>query len=307
MYHAKTPTIIDGHNHSSPNPATTPTTRPHATSRPPPTPLRVGTAHPCLGSAWTTRVRSMAAFMATQTEHSPNQTRRATRRHPAQPVTMRAKSGGSTPTRGSDHAYGAPIPPQASAGASGGGGGALVPGTVFSFSAHRRQSQAPFFDLAWLLNLPLPQHHFAYHGRFEANFKTSIGESGTVPRRFEHPSLANGKMDPTPGSNGADESALCGTACPERRVPNAAPADRRPWCESQQGRRASARRVSRGHGPPWTVPNHGCRRTVRSSARGGSRSAPRRASVTANLPWQILGAKGCHYRKKTFLLDNDMW
>ena len=59
----------------------------------------------------------------------------------AQPVTMRAKSGGSTPTRGSDHAYGAPRPPQASAGASGGGGGALVPGTVFSFSAHRRQSQ----------------------------------------------------------------------------------------------------------------------------------------------------------------------
>jgi hypothetical protein len=31
---------------------------------------------------------------------------------------------------------------------------------------------------------------------------------------------------------------------------------------------------------------------VRSSARGGSRSAPRRVSVTANLPWQILGAKG---------------
>jgi len=79
--------------------------------------------------AWTTPVRSMAAFMATQTEHSPNQARTAPRRHPAQPVTMRAKSGGSTPTRGSDlSAYDAPRPPQASAGASAGGGGALVPG-----------------------------------------------------------------------------------------------------------------------------------------------------------------------------------
>ena len=77
------------------------------------------------------RVRSMAAFMATQTEHSPNQARTAPRRHPAQPVTMRAKSGGSTPNRGSDLAYDAPRPPQASAGASGGGGGALVPDTVF--------------------------------------------------------------------------------------------------------------------------------------------------------------------------------
>ena len=136
MYHAKTPTIIDGHNPSSSNAATTPTTRPHATTRPPPTPPRVGTAHPCLGPAWTTRVRSMAAFMATQTEHSPNQARRAPRRHPAQPVTMRAKSGGSTPTRGSDLAYGAPRPPQASAGASGGGRGALVPGLCLLFEAY---------------------------------------------------------------------------------------------------------------------------------------------------------------------------
>ena len=107
-------------------PATTPTTRPHATTRPPPTPPRVGTAHICLGPAWTTRVRSMAAFTATQTERSTRQERTAPRRHPAQPVAMRAKSGGSTPTRGSDLAYGAPRPPQASAGASGGGGGALV-------------------------------------------------------------------------------------------------------------------------------------------------------------------------------------
>jgi hypothetical protein len=128
------------HIPSSCNPATTPTTRPHAATRPPPTPPRVVTAHPCLGPAWTMRVRSMAAFMATQTEHSPKQARRAPRRHPAQPVTMRAESGGSTPTRGSDLAYGTPRPPHASAGASGVGRGALVPGNVFSFSAHRRQS-----------------------------------------------------------------------------------------------------------------------------------------------------------------------
>ena len=151
---------------------------------------------------------------------------------------------------------------------------------------------APVFDLVWLVNLTRSQRHGVDLVRFEASSCISIDDSGTVPRRFGHPSLANGRMETTPGSNGADERALCGTACPERRVPNAAPADRRPWCESQEGRRASARRVSHGHGPPWTVPNHGCRRTVRSSARGGSRSAPRRASVTANLPWQIFGAKG---------------
>ena len=162
---------------------------------------------------------------------------------------------------------------------------------------------APVFDLVWLVNLTRSQRHGVDLVRFEASSCISIDDSGTVPRRFGHPSLANGRMETTPGSNGADERALCGTACPERRVPNAAPADRRPWCESQEGRRASARRVSHGHGPPWTVPNHGCRRTVRSSARGGSRSAPRRASVTANLPGKFLGQPLCHYRKKTFLVD----
>ena len=89
-------------------PATTPTTRPHATTRPPPTPPKFAIAHPCLGPVWTTRGRPMTAFMANHTEHSTYQARTTPRRHPAQPVTMRAKSGGSTPTRSSDLAYGAP-------------------------------------------------------------------------------------------------------------------------------------------------------------------------------------------------------
>jgi len=46
---------------------------------------------------------------------------------------------------------------------------------------------------------------------FQANFKTSIDESGTVPQRFEHPSLPNGRMEPTQGSNGDDERALRGS------------------------------------------------------------------------------------------------
>ena len=101
------------------------------------------------------RVRSMAAFMATQTEHSPNQPRRAPRRHPAQPVTMRAESGGSTPTRGSDLAYGTPRPPQASAGASGGGRGALVPGLCIF---HRTlQDRATGQGERWEFNSPFQE------------------------------------------------------------------------------------------------------------------------------------------------------
>ena len=87
----------------------------------------------------------MAAFMATYTEHSTYKACTAPRRNPAQPVIMRADSDGSNPTRGSDLAYGTPRPPQESTGASGGGGGALVPGLC---PLHRTLQDRALYHLA---------------------------------------------------------------------------------------------------------------------------------------------------------------
>jgi len=142
----------------------------------------------------------MAAFMATQTEHSPNQAHRAPRRHPAQPVTTRAESGGSTPTRGSDLAYGTPGPPQASAGASGEGRGALVPGLcIFHRTLQDRASYARL-------------HHV--HGpRFTVYINCRINKRGAKKkyrtRRRKHPPPSQfGENLPTYLQNKASSSQL---------------------------------------------------------------------------------------------------
>ena len=49
---------------------------------------------------------------------------------------------GSTPTRASNLAYGTPRPPQASAGGSGGGRGALVPGGLVQGQIERKLKPA---------------------------------------------------------------------------------------------------------------------------------------------------------------------
>ena len=46
------------------------------------------------------------------------------------------------------------------------------------------------------------------HATFKSHARSKVGAYPGVPRRFEHPSLANGPMDPIPRSNGADGGTL---------------------------------------------------------------------------------------------------